>query len=201
MLSSLDIRGIRESHLHSVLQNIGPTFKETVRKNLSSLHSGGHISVDLKKEVELDLCSAIDSSKALACVSSSPGPLMPNLVVDNGSEENDMNRRYKDFEWIWKECFASNAFRALRHGTLRQQQLLEICNSCHIVFSWEENHCPSCHRIFCTSKETLNFAEHVAKCNGEEFDDVLFDLSLPPRIVLLKVQLATIEVVCFPLLL
>lgn len=194
----MDIRGIRESHLHSVLQNIGPTFKETARKNSSSLHSDGHVIVDVKKEVKLDLCSAIDSPTALACTSSSPGPLMPNLV-DNGAEENDMNRRYKDFEWIQKECFASNVFRALRHGTLRQQ-LLEICNSCQILFSWEENHCPSCHKTYCTSKETLNFAEHVAKCNSEEFDYVLFDLSLPPRIVLLKVQLSTIEVVCFPLL-
>ncbi|KAH6780630.1 hypothetical protein C2S52_011867 [Perilla frutescens var. hirtella] len=199
LLSSLDIRGIRESHLHSVLQNIGPTFKETARKNLSCLHSGGHVRVDAKKEVKFDFfCSGIDSPKGVVCASGSPRPSIPlaTNLVNNGAEENDIDRRCKDFEWVWKECFASNVFRALMHGTMRHQQLLEICNCCHILFSWEEDHCPSCHRTYSTSKDTLTFAEHVDKCKrnqSEEFDNVLFDLSLPPRIILLKVQLATVE--------
>ncbi|XP_057792425.1 homeobox-DDT domain protein RLT2 isoform X2 [Salvia miltiorrhiza] len=198
LLSSLDVRGTRESHLHSVLQSIGPTFKETARKKSSCLLSGGHDLVDVKKEVKLDSCFRIYSPKGLSYASCSPGPSMPLAanLVNNGAEENDINQRYKDFEWIWKECFASNVFRALKHGSLRQPQLLEICNCCHVLFSWEENHCPFCHRTYSTSKETLNFAEHVAKCRmnqSEEFDDIVFDISLPPRIVLLKVQLATIE--------
>lgn len=198
LLSSLDIRGIRESHLHSVLQNIGPTFNETARKNSSCLQSGGYVRLDVKKEVKLDLYSGIDSPKGVVSASGSPGssiPITANLV-DNGAEENYIDRRCKDFEWIRKECFAPNVFRASKHGTLRDQQLLEICNCCHILFSWEENHCPSCHRTYSTSKETSNFSEHVAKCKknqSEESEDILFDLSLPPRIILLKVQLATIE--------
>ncbi|XP_047946305.1 homeobox-DDT domain protein RLT2 isoform X1 [Salvia hispanica] len=188
LLSSLDVRGTRESHLHSVLQNIGPTFKETARKN-SSLLSARHSRVDAGKEVKLDL----SFPKGLAHVSCSPEqstPLAANLV-NNGAEENDINQRYKDFEWIWKECFASNVFSALKHSTLWRRQLLEICNRCRILYSWEENHCPFCHVTCCTSNDTSDFAEHVAKCRKNV--DVLFDLSLPPRIVLLKVQLATIE--------
>ncbi|XP_042008713.1 homeobox-DDT domain protein RLT2-like [Salvia splendens] len=188
LLSSLDVRGTRESHLHSVLQNIGPTFKETARKNSSSL-SGRHDRVDAGKEVKLDL----SSPKGIAHVSCSPEqstPLAANLV-NNGAEENDINQRYKDFEWIWKECFASDVFSALKRSTLWRCQLLEICNRCRILYSWEENHCPFCHMTYHTSNDTSEFAEHVAKCRKN--DDVLFDLSLPPRIVLLKVQLATIE--------
>lgn len=194
----MDIRGIRESHLHSILQNIRATFKETARKNLLCSHSGGNVHDDVKKEVlemrnKLDFCSGTDSPKRIvrASYSNSPSISFATDLENNGTEEN--------VEWMWKECFASNVFGALKHGTLRRQQLLEICNCCHSLFSWEENHCPSCHRTYSSSKETFNFAEHVAECKkkqSEEFDDVLFNLSLPPRIRLLKVQLATIEVRC-----
>ena len=34
LLASLDVRGLRESHLLSVLQMIEMSFKETVRRNL-----------------------------------------------------------------------------------------------------------------------------------------------------------------------
>ncbi|XP_042007144.1 homeobox-DDT domain protein RLT2-like [Salvia splendens] len=190
LLSSLDVRGTRESHLHSILQNIGPTFKETARKNSSSSLSVRHERVDVTKEVKLDL----SSPKGLAHVSCSPEqstPLAANLV-NNGAEENDINQRYnKDFEWIWKECFASNVFSALKHSTLWRRQLLEICNCCRILYSWEENHCPFCHMTYRTSSDTSDFAEHVDKCRKN--DNSLFELSLPPRIILLKVQLATIE--------
>lgn len=134
----------------------------------------------------------------MSCSPEQSTPLAANLV-NNGAEENDINQRYKDFEWIWKECFASNVFSALKHSTLWRRQLLEICNRCRILYSWEENHCPFCHVTCCTSNDTSDFAEHVAKCRKNV--DVLFDLSLPPRIVLLKVQLATIEVVSSPFLL
>lgn len=198
----MDIRGIRESHLYSILQNIGATFKETARKNLLRAHSGGHIRDDIKDEV-LEMRNKLNYS---ASYSNSPGPGMP-LTIDigsNGTEDNGIMRKYKDFEWMWNECHASNVLGALKHGPSRRQQLLEICSCCHILFSWEENHCPSCHRTYSTSKETFGFAEHVAHCKrkwSEEFDDVLLDHSLPPRIRLLKVQLATIEVrVCLQVL-
>ncbi|KAI3457190.1 hypothetical protein Pfo_013853 [Paulownia fortunei] len=205
LLSSLDVRGIRESHLHLMLQSIGASFKETARKNLLCSNSSVHVHGEVKKKVlemkhKLDLYSGTDSPKSIVCASysNSPGSSISFAIEleNNGTEENDIMERYKDFEWMWKECFDSNVLGALKYGTLRRQRLLDICNCCHILFSWEDNHCPSCHRTYSTSEKTFNFAEHITQCKrkrSEEFEGVLLNLSLPPRIRLLKAQLATIE--------
>ncbi|KAL8461191.1 hypothetical protein ACS0TY_032612 [Phlomoides rotata] len=194
LLSSLDIRGIRESHLYSMLQNIGATFKETARKNLLRAHSGGNVHDDIKGDV-LEMRNKLNYS---ASYSNSPGPgISLSIDIGNcGTEDNVIMRKYKDFEWMWNECYTSNVLGALKHGPSLRQQLLEICDCCHYLFTWEESHCPTCHRTYSTSKETFGFAEHVAHCIriwSEKIDGALLDYSLPPRIRLLKVQLATIE--------
>nr|AMP82916.1 chromatin assembly factor 1 subunit [Catalpa bungei] len=206
LLSSLDVRGIRESHLHTMLQSIGTSFKETARRNLICSNSGVHNCDEVKTKVpeirpKLDFSSGTDSPKSVVCASSSnsPGPSASFAVglENNRTEENEIMARYKDYEeWIWKECFDSNVLNAMKYGKLSRQRLLDICHFCHILFSWEDNHCPSCHRTYSTLEKTFSFAEHVTQCKrkrSEEFDGVLLNVSLPPRIRLLKAQLATIE--------
>ncbi|KAK6134736.1 hypothetical protein DH2020_031512 [Rehmannia glutinosa] len=205
LLSSLDVRGIRECHLHSMLRNIGASFRETARKNLLCSNSGVHVGEDVKKKVvesrhKLDLYSGIDSPKSMVCASysTSPGLSLSSTIEleKNVCEGNDIMERYKDFEWMWKECFDSNVLGALKYGTLMRERLLEICKCCNSLFSWEENHCPSCHTTYKTSEVTYNFAEHVTECKRKrsgEIERILLNLSLPPRVRLLKAQLAMIE--------
>ncbi|KAK6134925.1 hypothetical protein DH2020_031345 [Rehmannia glutinosa] len=148
LLSSLDVRGIRECHLHSMLRNIGASFRETARKNLLCSNSGVHVGEDVKKKV-------VESRHKLDLYSG-----------------------------------------ALKYGTLMRERLLEICKCCNSLFSWEENHCPSCHTTYKTSEVTYNFAEHVTECKRKrsgEIERILLNLSLPPRVRLLKAQLAMIE--------
>ena len=49
LLSSLDVRGIRESHLHVMLEKIEMSFKEAVRRNklhLNKRQNGGTIKTE-----------------------------------------------------------------------------------------------------------------------------------------------------------
>ncbi|CAA0816207.1 Homeodomain-like transcriptional regulator [Striga hermonthica] len=172
LLTSLDVRGIREYHLHSMLQNIGASFKKSASINLLRSNTGVHSGEGFKKEF----------------------PDIKHKLENNGTEENKVIERYKDFEWLWKECF--NISGALKYGTFRREKLLEICKSCHGLFSWEDSHCPYCHRTHKTSELHFSFAEHIRQCQkniSEGTKGILLDLSLPPRVRLLKVQLASIE--------
>ncbi|KAK4420574.1 Homeobox-DDT domain protein RLT2 [Sesamum alatum] len=206
LVSSLDIRGIRESHLYSMLRKIEASFKGTTRKNLLCTIHPGHAFNEIKKEVlemrpKLDSCSSNDSRKSILCSSYSKSPessvQFPNELEKNETEENELMDRCKDVEkWMWEECFNSNKLGALNCGRLRSQLLLQICNCCHDLFSSDHNHCPSCHRTYSISDQSFNFPEHVSQCKGkvsEEHDGVTLKLSLPPRVRLLKAQLATIE--------
>ncbi|GER43158.1 homeodomain-like transcriptional regulator [Striga asiatica] len=179
LLSSLDVRGIREYHLHSMLQNIEGSFKESARINLLRSNSILHSGEDFTKEVKhrMDLYFELEN---------------------NINKENWVMARHKDFNWLWKECFDSNISGALKFGTVRRERLLEICTSCHGLFSWEDIHCPSCHRTYKTSDIHFSFAEHVSQCERKMSEGIIkgvsLDLSLPPRVKLLKAQLAFIEV-------
>ncbi|KAI3465799.1 hypothetical protein Pfo_022462 [Paulownia fortunei] len=206
LLSSLDIRGIRESHLYSMLQKIEASFKGTAKKNLLCTIHGEHAFNEVKKEIieiklKLDCYSSKDSPKSRVCASysNSPEASVPFSIElgKKGTEENELMDRYKDVEkWMWEECFDSNILGTLNCGRLRCQLLLEICSCCHELFSCEDNHCPSCHRTYRTSEKSFNFPEHVTQCKrklSEELDWVTLNLSLPPRVRLVKAQLATIE--------
>ncbi|KAL3645440.1 hypothetical protein CASFOL_010620 [Castilleja foliolosa] len=189
LLSSLDGRGIREYHLQSMLQNIGPSFKEAIRKNLLSSNSGVLVGEDTKMNVP-EIRHKLDS------YSNSPGPSTSPFIEleNNGTEKNELIDRYtKDFEWLWKECFDSNVLGALKYGTLRCERLLEICKCCRSLFSCEDYHCSSCHWTYKTSEITFDIAEHVRQCETKRVQGALLNLSFPPRIRLLKAQLALIE--------
>ncbi|CAA2960415.1 homeobox-DDT domain RLT2-like [Olea europaea subsp. europaea] len=205
LLALLDVRGVRESHLRSMLQRIETSFKEAARKNFAN--SGQHVGDEVKKEVlEMGskpyICSSMESPKNVISI---PGFNLQELSSSaielgrNGTDDKFAMERYRYSEkWMWEECFNSNIVCALKYGTPRSQQLLEICDCSHAKCFCEDNHCP-CHRISDTSGNKLGFSEHVTQCERklrEESDGVLhkLDLSVPPRIRLLKAQLATVEV-------
>ncbi|KAL3509303.1 hypothetical protein ACH5RR_028704 [Cinchona calisaya] len=201
LLASLDVRGTRESHLHSMLQRIEVSFKETAKRNLCLL-SGNQDVDDLKKEV------SEGSLKSLVCGSN------PNMtetlastairIGNNGTDNNKLLERYQDFEkWMWEECFSSMKLRALKHGKTKRLQLPSICSYCHDLYSSEEQHCPFCHKNYSISIQTFSFTEHVSQCK-EKQEEVQNETSvklesLPPlRIRLLKAQLASVEAFLLP---
>lgn len=191
MLASLDVRGTRESHLHSMLQRIEVSFKETAKRNLRS--SCGSKDVDnVKKEV------SEESPKSVVC-GSNPDMTEPlaSIAIRPGSNEtskNEILERYRDSEkWMWEECFSSVKVHALKYGKTKRLQLLNICSHCHDLYFSEEQHCPFCHKNYSVFVKTFSFAEHVSQCkhNGTL---VKLESSPPLRIRLLKAQLASVEV-------
>lgn len=201
LLSSLDVRGTRECHLHSMLLKVESSFKATARTNLSSATSVKRVSDGVNKEVlqirpKLDCYPSTYSSKSFefASYSNSPG----NEFGKNREKENDMVESYNDFEkWMMDECLSSKLLAAHRYGRLRRQQLSDICKHCHELFSCDDTQCPSCHRTCSASERTFDFLEHVTDCEripSERFGRVLHKLSFPLLIRLLKALLTTIEV-------
>lgn len=205
LLAMLDVRGVRESHLRSMLQRIETSFKEAARKNFAN--SGQHVGDEVKKEVlemgsKPDICSSMESPENMISIPDFNLQELSSSAIElgrNGTDDKFAMERYRYSEkWMWEECFNSNIVCALKYGTPRSQQLLEICDCSHAKCFCEDNYCP-CHRISNSSGNKLGFSEHVTQCERklrEESDGVLhkLDLSVPPRIRLLKAQLATIEV-------
>lgn len=205
LLALLDVRGVRESHLRSMLQRIETSFREAARKNLCA-NSGQHVGDEVKEEVlEMEskpvACSSMESLKNMISIPDFIAQEFSSSAIElsrNGTEDKGAMERYRDSEkWMWEECFNSNILCALKYGTPRSQQLLEICDCSHTKCFCEDNHCP-CHRTSSSTGNNIGFSEHVTQCERklrEESDGVLhkLDLSVPPRIRLLKAQLATIE--------
>lgn len=203
-MASLDIRGIRESHLHSMLQNIEATFKGTARRHkYTEVKLGNSLKEDSSEIVPSnDYCSNTGRSKSPICISNheTPEPSTSFLIGfgRNKMEDTDALRRYADTEkWMWEECVHSQFLCARKYGRMRCENLISICNTCHDTYFLEDKHCPSCHRTFSLAKSSY-FLEHVAQCKVK-LEDLFWPLcildSLPPlRVRLLRAQLASVEV-------
>lgn len=204
LLASLDVRGLREAHLHSMLQIIEVSVKETFKKNSSCTHTKSEPLIEdsvqtgaLETASRPDCSSSIDSPNSTLCISNSDiSECSSSFVIGLGrdeTEKSDALKRYRDFEkWLWEECFNSSILCAMKYGETRCKPLLGICDYCNDLYFFEENYCPSCCR-----PNNLNFSEQVAqfkeKLKGEPY---LFSHnrdSSPLRIRLLKAQLALIE--------
>ncbi|XP_019194149.1 PREDICTED: homeobox-DDT domain protein RLT2 [Ipomoea nil] len=196
LLASLDVRGIRESHLHLMLQRIEVTFKETARRNmLQMMNSVADVENDVKKEA-LEKTSTLDKDpNSPPCISSFMIGVGRNIV-----EKSDALRRYVDFEkWMWEECLDSKFLCATKEGKIRRRNLLRVCDRCYVLY-FEENHCPFCHTTYA---KNLKFSEHLTRCKEKLKDEYLSPFralySSPPiRIRLLKAQLASLEVSVLP---
>lgn len=200
LLASLDVRGVRESHLLSMLQMIEMSFKKTVRKNACHVTCQKiEESIETKvPEMASDYkSSAADRPSSGICVSN---PDMPELsssfnieLGSNEAERKDALKRYQEFEkWMWKKCFSPSTLRAIKHGKTRGKPVFSVCDFCQYLYKVEE--CCPCEYTSNISTGDSNFSEYVdckAKLHGEAR---ITDLSPVLRIRLLIAQLSSIEV-------
>ncbi|XP_010260331.1 PREDICTED: homeobox-DDT domain protein RLT2 isoform X2 [Nelumbo nucifera] len=211
LMTSLDTRGIRESHLHSMLQKIEISFKVTARRNSCRTNIGDPSGVVVKIEASgmgptSDCTVGINSPTSILCSSSSEtSEQASSFKIQLGRsepEKNDALKRYQDFQkWMWKECFTPSTLSAMKYGKKRCAQLFGTCDSCQDYYFFEDNHCPSCHRTFGKLSNSLNlkFSEHVVQCEENQkvdpdWNSHYIDSYLPLRTRLVKAMLVLVEV-------
>ncbi|KAF3451430.1 hypothetical protein FNV43_RR07525 [Rhamnella rubrinervis] len=205
LLTSLDTRGIRESHLRLMLQKIETSFKENVQRNVqSTVCRNGTVIKNEADEMNSspDCPAGFDSPSSTLCgLNSDSMETSSSFRIELGRNEIEKKaalRRYHDFQnWMWKECFNPLILRAMKCGNKRCAQLLDICGFCLTSYCIEDSHCLSCHQTFCTVGDDFKFSQHVAQCKEknklEPRDIHVFDTSLPFGNRLLKALLALIE--------
>lgn len=205
--ASLDVRGIRESYLHFMLQRIESSFKESVRRNAICI-GGKRSGEDKVKRQTLELAHGADAPIDIDSPSSSVCGVDPEALETSTSFEIELGRnryekdgalkRYQEFEnWIWKECLSPLVLCARKYGKERFVPLLTACDQCHEIYFMDCDDCPSCYWNSTTSKSNIYFSESVAP--SEHKLHMLSDptkytsLSAPVKIRLLKVLLALTE--------
>lgn len=208
LLTSLDTRGIRESHLRLMLQKIETSFKENIQRNAQCLSTVGRNGTVITNEAD-EMNSSPDCPAGFDSPSSTLCGLNSDLMETSSSfrielgrneiEKKSALRRYQDFQkWMWKECFNPLTLLAMKYGKKRCAQLLDICDFCLTSYCFEDSHCLSCHQTFGTVNDDFKFSQHVAQCKEKkklELRDIhVFDTSLPLGNRLIKALLALIEV-------
>lgn len=191
LLTALDTRGTRESHLHIMLQRIEACFKECVRRNRLS-HDGDK---GRHEDVELNSSFAFENaeSPSSAVCSTSSDALEPSLsfrieVGKNEKEGNNFMKRYEDLQnWMWKECFNSSIVCALAYGMKRCSPLLGICDIC--LTTYAEDNCPCCRRA---QGKIAAKGHFPMQFNGE--NNLMDGTDSPLRIRLIKTILNSLEV-------
>ncbi|OMO76376.1 hypothetical protein CCACVL1_15728 [Corchorus capsularis] len=207
LLTSLDTRGIRESHLRIMLQKIETYFKENVRRDLRARATGRSGSCSENEASEIDSSSdfpaSFDSPNSAICgPNSDASETLPSFKIQLGRNENEKKsalKRYQDFQrWMWKECYNSSTLCALKYGKKRCSQLLAVCDACLCSYIPEVMHCWYCHQTFGSINNSFSFAEHEIQCKErrklDTKDQHALDYSLPPGISLLKSLCALVEV-------
>ncbi|KAI4322719.1 hypothetical protein L6164_022386 [Bauhinia variegata] len=201
LMASLDVRGMRESHLHMMLNRIKTSFKESIKRNVPNAMRMQNVDLLKTKSVEMSrgqVCSAISS----ACnIGSDESETSTSFLIQIGKNENDKKdafRRYQDFEkWMQMECLNSSVLFATTYGKKRCSQLLGMCDYCRNVAFTEEVPCSSCHRTLRTCNSNFNSAEHLAQkdIKVKAITDYPFLLSpsCPLRMRLLKVLFSVLE--------
>uniref|UniRef100_A0A5B7A7I4 Homeobox-DDT domain protein RLT1 n=1 Tax=Davidia involucrata TaxID=16924 RepID=A0A5B7A7I4_DAVIN len=208
LLMSLDTRGVRESHLHIMLQIIEMSFKENVRRNLLGANivdrNGNTVGNEAAEMGYSPACAAsADSPRSTVC-GSNPDTMEPSTsfridIGRNEMEKKSALKRYQDFQmWMWKECFNSSTLRALTYGKKRCTPLLGICDFCLDSYVFNDDHCPSCRGASSTYDNKLRVLEDVIPCKEKWKVDPkgsnISDSSHPSRIRLLKALLTFMEV-------
>ena len=85
---------------------------------------------------------------------------------------------------------------AMQYGKKWCSELIHCCDYCYQIYLTEEKHCSFCHK---TLKSIHNFSEHTSQCEEKRRTDAnwkiqISDDSVPIRLRLLKLLLATVEV-------
>ncbi|XP_065878356.1 homeobox-DDT domain protein RLT1 isoform X2 [Euphorbia lathyris] len=205
LLSSLDARGVRESHLRLMLQKIEKCFKVNVRSSLQSeniVYQNGATTENEAGEANSSFNCSVGMSSPNSIVygpNSNTLDAFSSFRIDLGRNEMEKKgalERYQELQkWMWKECFNSLTLCSMKYGKKRCMPALATCNLCFDSCLIEDTHCPSCHQTFNTSTMGFNFSEHGIHCKGKrEISAEVSNSSLPLGIRLLKALLAFIEV-------
>ncbi|KAL2524213.1 homeobox-1 [Abeliophyllum distichum] len=192
LLTSLDMRGTRESHLHIMLRKTEVSFRARVH---ILDQSGNRHRNEVAEVNSIHSWGTGADSPANAICGTNADTREPSLSfkIDLGRSETEKKnalKRYEDLQiWMWNECFNSSILRALAYGKKRCSPLLGICDLCFGTYQFKEDLCPFCQK---------NFGE--ASINGEEkiklgtFSLMFTKSSLPLRIRLIKALLSFFEV-------
>ena len=212
LLASLDVRGIRESHLHMMLQRIEMSFKQSIKRSvlngdtrIENEDAVKRLKTEAVEVATIDDCSAnihnIHHPTSVCIDNSDASEISTSFVVQLGRNEADNKdafMRYQDFEkWMRNECLNSSILCAMKFGKKRRNQLLAVCDLCHDVYFSGGIECPSCHRSFSACKSNPGYSEHIAHSEGKvKIGTDYFHVSsyLPLRMRLLKVLLSVVEV-------
>ncbi|XP_010478217.1 PREDICTED: homeobox-DDT domain protein RLT1 isoform X1 [Camelina sativa] len=181
LVASLDMRGIRESHLRIMLQKIEGSFKENARKNMKLARN------PFLKEKSVMNHSPTDSVSPSSAVSGSNSDSMEtsnSIRVElgrNDTEKKSLSKRFHDFQrWMWTETYSSLPSCARKYGKKRSE-LLATCALCVASYLSEYTHCTSCH-------------QRLDMVNGSEILDLGLTVSpLPFGVRLLKPLLVFLE--------
>lgn len=212
LLASLDLRGIRESHLHMMLQRIEMYFKESVRRNVQNVNirmQNGDTAERLKTEAverasNQDCSAHIHGSTSICIDNVDASETSTSFVVQLGNNETDNKdalMRFWDFEkWMQKECLNSSVLCAMKFGKKRCRQLLSICDLCLQVYFSGGSPCPSSHRTFCACKSNSSSSEDIVHSEGKVkigTDCLHVSSPLPLRMRLLKIFFSIVEVTTY----
>ena len=191
LLTALDTRGTRESHLHIMLQRIEACFKGSVRKNRLYLNGDKGQQEDAEQNSSFAFESTESPTSAVSTASFDT--LEPSLsfrieVGKNEKENYNFMKRYEDLQnWMWKECFNSSIVRALAYGKKRCSQLLGICDIC--LATYAEDDCPCC-RLAQSKIAAKGHFPVPFNCENNMMDG----RNSPLRIRLIKTILISLEV-------
>ncbi|KAL6848942.1 hypothetical protein ACP4OV_021525 [Aristida adscensionis] len=205
IVASLDTRGIRESHLHSMLQSIETTFKDAIGRNRCD--SMEHPSRSVFKNGSTEIISPNPSNEFGSPCSILSGVASDNIMAYSNSFKIELGRNEVEkiaiakracvfLKWIWKECYSHQSICAMKYGKKRCSELIQSCDYCYQIYLAEARHCRSCHNTF---SSVHNFSEHSTQCEEKHRTDPNLkvqtaDNSIPIGLRLLKLLLATIEV-------
>ncbi|CAN8267616.1 unnamed protein product [Cochlearia groenlandica] len=181
LIKSLDVRGVRESHLHFMLLKMETSFKEAVRRNL---------------ETNQELCAiptGLDLDPDTAEISTT------FKIDSNCTERSEVLQRFHSFEkWMWDNMLHPGALYAFKYGAKKSSRLFNICRICAELRFVGDICCPGCGQMLAGSDVSeLCFAEQVTQLGEISRGDAEFILRgsilSPLRIRLLKIQLALVE--------
>ncbi|XP_009781785.1 homeobox-DDT domain protein RLT1 isoform X1 [Nicotiana sylvestris] len=205
LLASLDTRGVRESHLHIMLQKIEGPFKERVRRSYDD------IIVQHGNKCKNE-SSAASSSPASGAGADSPSSTIYGMGSDswetsssfkielgkNEEERRNAFKRYQSFQsWMWKECLSSSILCAMRYGKKRCLPLLGICRHCLDSYPSEEGNCPSCNKMSGKVDMNAEFPEQAMDSMDNlkiDYNKLAVSNACPLRVRLMKALLSFLEV-------
>ncbi|CAA7015765.1 unnamed protein product [Microthlaspi erraticum] len=122
LVASLDMRGIRESHLRIMLQKIEGSFKEYA----CSVSPSSAVSGSNSESMETSTSIRVELGR-------------------NDTEKENISKRFHGFQrWMWTEAYSSLPSCARKYGKKRSE-LLATCELCVASYLSEHTHCTSCH--------------------------------------------------------